>query len=219
METELEVQERVEKNKSHKHDLREKGMIPAVVYGKNVGSISIAVDAKELKNILEEAGLNALISMKINENGKTKKHKVLVKAVQRDPVRRDLVHADFHQVSLKDRVHATVPIHLAGSAPGVVVGGVLTPLMRRVEVECLATKIPDSIAVDISGLAIGEAITVADLILPPDVKVIEDRHALVVTVSAAEKAPVEPEAPPREEPAAEAREEGEETKYGHSQRA
>lgn len=212
METELEVQARVENNKSHKHNLREKGMIPAVVYGKNVGSISIAVDAKELKNILEEAGSNALISMKIQENGKTKKHKVLVKAVQRDPVRRNLVHADFHQISLKDKVHATVPIHLTGSAPGVVAGGVLTPLMRRVEVECMATKIPDSITIDISGLDIGEAVTVADLILPPDVKVIEELHAPVVSVSAAEKAPVEPEPPAREEPAAEAKGAGEEAR-------
>lgn len=212
METELEVQARVEKNKSHKHDLREKGMIPAVVYGKNVGSVSIAVDAKELKNILKEAGSNALISMKIVENGKTKKHKVLVKAVQRDPVRRDLIHADFHQVSLKDKVHAAVPIHLTGSAPGVLAGGVLTPLMRRVEVECLATKIPDSITVDISGLDIGEAVTVADLILPPDVKVIEDRYAPVVSVSTAEKPPVEVEAPAKEEAAPEAREAGEAAK-------
>lgn len=212
METELEVQARTAKNDSYKHDLREKGLIPAIVYGKNVGSISIAVDAKELKNILEEAGSNALISMKIKENGKTKEHKVLVKAVQRDPIRRDLIHADFHQVSLEDKVHATVPIHLTGSAPGVAAGGVLTPLMRRVEVECLATKIPDSITVDISGLDIGEAITVADLVPPPDVKVIEDRHAPVVTVSAAEKAPAEPEAPAKEEAVAEAREARDEAK-------
>lgn len=212
METELEATARTETTKSHKHDLREKGLIPAVVYGKNVGSISIAVDAKELRSILEEAGSNALISMKIKENGKTKKHKVLVKAVQRDPVRRELLHADFHQVSLKDRVHASVPIHLKGAAPGVTAGGVLTPLLRRVEVECLATKIPESIAVDVSGLDIGEAVTVADLIVPPDVKVLEELQAPVVTVSTAAKPVAEAEAPAREEPAEENREIKEEAK-------
>lgn len=198
----MEAQARKERTRSHKHDLREKGMIPAVVYGKNVGSISIAVDAKELKGILEEVGSNALISMKITGNGKIRKHKVLLKEVQRDPIRHDLVHADFHQVSVKDRVHATVPIHLVGTAPGVMEGGVLTSLMRRVEVECLATKIPDYITVDISGLGLGEAVTIADLVLPPDVKILEGLSAPVVTVAAAEKAVAEVEAPAGEEPAA-----------------
>lgn len=194
MERELEALARTEKGKSHVNKLREKGLVPAVVYGKNVGSISIAVDAKELQSILEEAS-NSLISMKVKDSGKTKKHKVLVKAVQRDPVRRDLVHADFHQVSLKDRVHATVPVLLAGKAPGVAAGGVLTPLLRRVEVECLAAKIPDSITVDVSGLDLGDTITVADLTLPPEVKVLESGHTPVATVAAADKAPVEPAAP------------------------
>lgn len=215
MESELEGRTRLEKTGSNKHQLREKGMIPAVVYGKNVGSISIAVDAKDLKKILEEAGSNALINMKIKDNGKTRKCKVLVKAVQRDPVRRDLIHADFHQISLKDKVHATVPVHLTGSAPGVAAGGVLNPLMRRVEVECLATKIPDSIYVDISGLDIGDVITVADLNLPSEIKVLEDHNAPVVTVSAAVKAVAETAAPAgevKEEKATEAREAGEEDK-------
>lgn len=202
MERELNVQTRKERTKSHKHDLRVKGMIPAVVYGKNVGSISIAVDAKDLREILEEAGSSALISMKIKENGKTRKHKVLIKAVQRDPIRHELIHADFHQVSVKDRVRATVPVHLVGSAPGAVEGGVLTSLIRRVEVECRAASIPDSITVDISGLELGDTITVADLVPPPEVKIIEDRSAPVVTVAAAEKAEAEAQPLTAEEPAA-----------------
>ncbi|MCL6558693.1 MAG: 50S ribosomal protein L25 [Firmicutes bacterium] len=200
---ELEALLRPEENKSHKRELREKGLIPAVVYGKNVGSMSIAVDAKELSSILEKAGPNTLIDMRVKENGKTKKHKVVVKAVQHDPIRRDLLHADFHQVSLKDKVHAIVPVHLTGTAQGVVAGGVLSPILRRVEVECLPTRIPEAIKVDVSGLGIGEAITVADLVLPPDVKVIEDKHAAVVTVAAAEAPLAGAEGPAKEGMAAE----------------
>jgi len=192
MEPELEVQKRLEKTNSHTHEMRNKGMIPAVVYGKNVGSLAIEVDAKELQKILVEAGSNALISMKFNENGKTKQHKVLVKAVQRDPLRRNLVHADFHQISLKDRVHATVPIVLNGTAPGVALGGILTPLLRRIEVECLPTKIPDAITVDISSLEVGGVISVGELVLPPEVRINEDLHTAVVTVAAPGKEPVEP---------------------------
>ena len=201
MEPELEVRKRLDKTSSHTHEIRNKGLIPAVVYGKNIGAMAIEVDAKELQKILAEAGSNALISMKINENGKTKKYKVLVKAVQRDPLRRVLVHADFHQISLKDRIHTTVPIVLNGTAPGVVMGGVLTPLLRRVEVECLPTKIPDAINVDISGLEVGDVISVADLVLPPDVRINEDLHAAGVTIAAPAREPVETAAEPDEEKA------------------
>lgn len=192
MDPELEAQKRVGKTRSHTHEIRNQGLIPAVVYGKNVGSIAIEVDARELQKILKDAGSNALISMKFNENGRTKKHKVLVKAVQRDPLRHNLIHADFQQISLKDRIHTTIPIVLNGTAPGVVMGGTLTPLMRRIEVECLATQIPDAITVDISGLNVGDVISVSDLVLPSDIRVNEDSHAAVVTVAAPGREPVEP---------------------------
>lgn len=202
MELELEVTKRLDKTSSHTHEIRNKGSIPAVVYGKNVGSMAIEVDARELQKILAQAGSNALISMKYNENGKTSRHKVLVKAVQRDPLRHNLVHADFHQISLEDRIRTAVPVFLKGTAPGVAMGGILTPLMRRVEVECLPAQIPDAITVDISGLGVGAVISVADLVLPPDVRINEDLNAAVVTVAAPGKEPVEPVATTKEEKAA-----------------
>ena len=198
MEHELNVQARLGKTKSNRRSLREKGMVPAVVYGKNVGSIAIAVSAAEMRKILNEAGSNALISMNIDENGKTNKYKVLVKAIQRDPLRRDLIHIDYHQVSMKDKVHATVPVLLEGTPPGLSAGGILTPLMRRVEVECLADRIPESISVDISGLEIGDVLTVADLKLLDGVKILDDREVPVVTV-VAERQEVEEETPVEEE--------------------
>jgi large subunit ribosomal protein L25 len=198
MEHELNVQARVDKTKSNRRSLREKGMVPAVVYGKNVGSIAIAVSAAEMRKILNEAGSNALISMKIDENGKTNKYKVLVKAIQRDPLRRNLVHIDYHQVSMKDKVHANVPVLLEGTPRGLIAGGVLTPLMRRVEVECLADRIPESITVDISGLEIGDVLTVADLELPDGVKILDDLEVPVVTV-VAERQEVEEVTPVEEE--------------------
>lgn len=201
MELELEVQTRLDKTGSHTHEIRDKGGIPAVVYGKNVGSMAIEVDARKLQKILTQAGSNALISMKYNENGKTSQHKVLVKAVQRDPLHHNLVHADFHQISLRDRIRTTVPIVLEGTAPGVVMGGILTPLMRRVEVECLPAQIPDGITVDISGLEVGDVVSVADLVLPPDVRLNEDLRATVVTVAAPGKEPVENVAIAKEETA------------------
>lgn len=184
MNKELEAQVRSGRNKSQKKELLKKGFIPAVVYGKNMDSIAVSVKTNELKKIVEEAGSNALINMKIRQNEKTINHQVLVKSVQRHPVNRTLIHADFHQVSLKDKVTATVNIHLTGIASGVTKGGMLSQLLWGFEVECLASSIPDTFVVDISSLEIGEGITLADLELPPGVKIIGDECALVVSIAA-----------------------------------
>ena len=150
MNKELEAQVRSGRSKSQKKELLKKGFIPAVVYGKNMDSIAVSVKTNELKKIVEEAGSNALINMKIRQNEKTINHQVLVKSVQHHPVNRTLIHADFHQVSLKDKVTATVNIHYRHC---------LRCHQRRmlsqlygIEVECLASSIPDTFVVDISNL-------------------------------------------------------------------
>lgn len=183
MNKELVAQVRSGGNKRQKQDLLKRGFIPAVVYGKNMDSFAISVNTNELKKILEEAGSNALIHMKIKRNEETMSHQVLVKSVQHHPVNRTLIHADFHQVSLKDKVNATVNIHLTGIAPGVAKGGILTQLLWGFEVECLASGIPETFVVDISSLEVGEEITLADLVLPQGVKIIGDEHAHVVAIA------------------------------------
>lgn len=199
MNKELEAQVRLGRNKSHKKDLLKRGFIPAVVYGKNMDSFAISVNTNELKKILEEAGSNALINMKIRQNGETRNHQVLVKSVQHEPVLRTLIHADFHQVSSKDKVSATVNINLTGIAPGVAKGGILTQQIWGIEVECLVSSIPDTLMVDISSLDIGEEITLADLVLPPGVKVIGDGHAHVVAIAAQAAEAAEAAPPVKEE--------------------
>ena len=180
---ELEAQVRSGRNKRQKEELLKRGFIPAVVYGKNMDSFAISVNTNELKKILGEAGSNALIQMKIKQDQKTITHQVLVKSVQHDPVKRTLIHADFHQVSLKDKVTATVNIQLTGIAPGVAKGGILAQQLWGFEVECLVSSIPDTFVVDVSGLDIGDEITLADLVLPPGVKLIGDEHAHVVAIA------------------------------------
>lgn len=178
----MDAKLRLEKNKSHKHSLRKNGFVPAVIYGKSMNSTAITVNANELQKIMHEAGSNALIHISIKREDATEDHQVLVKSVQREPLHGTLIHVDFHQVSLKDTVTATVPVHLTGAAPGVAKGGILAQPMRAVEVECLASNIPESITVDISGLDIGQEITLADLVLPQGVKAVGDGHAHVVAI-------------------------------------
>jgi large subunit ribosomal protein L25 len=184
MNKELEAQVRLGKNKSHNKDLLKKGFIPAVVYGKNMDSLAVSVNINALKKILAEAGSNALIHMKIRQNEETRDHQVLLKSVQHEPVSRTLIHADFHEVSLVDKILATVNIHLTGIAPGVAKGGILSQQLWKLEVECLAASIPETIIVDISGLDVGDGITLADLALPAGVRAIGEGHAHVATVVA-----------------------------------
>ncbi len=183
MKNELAAQVRLKKNKSYKRKMREKGFIPAVIYGKSIDSIAVSVNTNELRKILVEAGSNALIQMSVEQNGETENHQVLVKSVQHDPVRRNIIHVDFHQVSLVDKVNANVPIQLTGEAAGVSKGGVMVCQMRGVDVECLASNIPEVITVDVSSLEIGDVITLADLTLPPGVKAIGEDHAHVVAIN------------------------------------
>jgi large subunit ribosomal protein L25 len=195
----LNAQLRLEKNKAHKNILRKNGFVPAVIYGKSTDSMPVAVNAYELQKIMKEAGSNAIINMSVKRDGAAEEHQVLVKSVQRDPLHGNLIHVDFHQVSLKDMVTATVPVHLSGSAPGVAKGGVLAQPMRSLEVECLASNIPDEITVDISGLDIGQEITLADLTLPQGVKALGEPHAHVVAIYTTRSIEVEEVAAAKEE--------------------
>jgi large subunit ribosomal protein L25 len=187
----LDAQVRLERNKFHKHSLRKNGFVPAVIYGKSMNSMAIAVNTNELQKIMGEAGSNALIHLSIKKDGAAEDHQVLVKSVQRDALHGTLIHVDFHQVSLKDTVTATVPVHLEGNAPGVSKGGILAQPMRAVEVECLASNIPDAITLDISNLDIGQEITLADLVLPQGVKAIGEGHSHVVAIYTARSTDVE----------------------------
>lgn len=187
----LNAQVRMGKNKAHKRELSKNGFIPAVIYGKNITSRAIAVNANEIQKIMNAAGPNALIHISIKQEKGNEDHQVLVKSVQREALHSTLIHVDFHKVSLKDVVNASVPIYLSGSAPGVSQGGILAQPMRAVEVECLASNIPDAITVDISNLDVGQEITLADLDLPQGVKAIGDGHAHVVSIYTTRSAEVD----------------------------
>jgi large subunit ribosomal protein L25 len=199
MEAKLEARVRREKNKGYIRQLKAKGLIPGVLYGKNLNSIPVSLSAGKLHKILVQEGSNALINLKIKNNNTSKTYKVMVKAVQYDPLRRTPVHIDFYRYALKEKIRAEVAVSFSGSAPGVAAGGILNPVMRRVEVECLPREIPESITVDISNLDLGESITVSELVPPPGVTVIDDPDAPVVAVTGREAAEAETGAPAGEE--------------------
>jgi large subunit ribosomal protein L25 len=179
--------------------LRAAGRIPAVVYGKGAESKAISIDPSALQRVLQSsgAGINTLIELSLDGTTRT----VLVKELQRDPVRGRPLHTDFYLVELDKTVEVSVPIHLVGKAPGVELGGILDHPLREIELECLPRAIPERVDVDVSALGIGDSIHVRDLELPEGASVRTDGNLAVASVIAPAVV---------EEPVAEELEEGEE---------
>lgn len=190
--------------KSTVKQIRKNGGIPGVVYGKEIGSMNISVDAKDLKKILSSVtGRNTLINMSVNGGKQT----VMVKSLQMDPVDRSIRHVDFQQVSKGSKIKTVVPIQLVGTPKGVALGGVIQHDLRSAEIECLPNEIPEAIKVDISGLEIGDVISVSDLNVPTGVRLLDHQHTTVVglaTMKAPEPAG-QPEVPPEPEQEAKAK--------------
>ena len=113
---------------------------------------------------------------------------MLIKEVQRDPARGDLLHVDFHKVDLDTEVQTTVPLVLVGEDARENDGGFSSQTLRDLQITCLPTKIPEQIEVDISGLKIGETLTVGDLTLPEGVQAMDDPDVGIVTIVAPRRA-------------------------------
>ncbi|HAZ09944.1 MAG TPA: 50S ribosomal protein L25 [Candidatus Omnitrophica bacterium] len=198
---ELKANLREEKGKELNKKLRNAGMVPGVVYRKGEETLSLKIDSKSLSKVLRtEAGENVIIKLFVEGDKKKKERIVVIKEIQKDPVKDVLVHLDLNEISLTETLKVKVPIISKGEAAGVKQeGGVLQHVMWEVEVECLPTNIPDKIEVDITNLKIGETLSIKDILLPEGVKILGDPESIVFsvehvkTVEEAVAAPVEGE--------------------------
>lgn len=198
---ELKANLREEKGKELNKKLRASGLVPGVLYRKGEASISLKVDSKSLSKALHtEAGENVIIKLFVEGDKKKKERIVVVKEIQEDPVKDNLVHFDLNEISLTETLKVKVPLAAKGEAIGVKQeGGVLQHVMWEVEVECLPTNIPDKIEVDITNLKMGNTLSIKDVPSPDGVKILGDPESIVFsvehvkTVEEAVAAPVEGE--------------------------
>jgi large subunit ribosomal protein L25 len=187
--------------------LRHQGRLPAVVYGSHSAATSIELDMHEFERIYARSGRTQLIDLVV---GSGSAHKVLVKEVQVSPRRATLLHVDFHQVSLLERLQVEVPVSVTGDTELVRAGEAdVLHVMHSIRVECVPTKIPEVIEVDISGLhEIDAAVRVSDVQLPEGVTAVADPDDVIVKLAARrvsaepEEAPAAEEAEPEAEAAA-----------------
>jgi large subunit ribosomal protein L25 len=170
--------------------LRRTGQVPGVIYGGNGEPQLFAVDGRILRNTLSHSGAILQVAL---DGGDT--NPVLVKDVQRHPVKGHAVHVDLLRVDMKVAIQTTVTLELLGadSAPGVVEGGVLSQGVIELNIEALPGDIPDSIQFDASGLHINETATLSELTAPAGVTLLDDPETVLATVTPPTVEPVEEE--------------------------
>jgi large subunit ribosomal protein L25 len=191
----LDAQARQETGKAKVKDLREKGFIPAVVYGEGKVSLAIKVSHHELLRLIHQHRLeNAVLNLKIKDDKKNKPLSCLLKETQYDPVTGDIIHVDFNEISLTKVIKVNVPVVAKGEPIGVKQeGGSLEHILWEIEVECLPADIPKEIEIDVSHLNMGESIHIKDIKFPDNVKILNSPDAMVLLVAAPikEEVPVE----------------------------
>jgi large subunit ribosomal protein L25 len=180
--------------------LRRQGLTPAVLYGRGQDPQVLEIDTREASRVLGRVSGSTLVELKVGDET----HQVLVREVQRDPIRRDVLHVDFLRVAMDVAIRAAVPIDVVGEAPAVkTLGGVLVMGLDEIEVEALPADLPDRVTVDLTSLTqIGQAITVGDIYPGKGVKVLTHLEELIarVTAQAAEEVEVVEEVAPAVEP-------------------
>jgi large subunit ribosomal protein L25 len=162
--------------------LRREGLTPANVYGHNVESRAIQVPTEDLHHVLKTAGRNEIVYLRLDGDDP---RPTFVRDVQQNPVTDVVLHVDFLQISLKEKVRADVPIHLIGLSPAVdTFGGILMHGLDHVTVEALPTEVPDFFELDVTPLVeINQALHVSDLELPEDVVMLTDVEQVVAKVA------------------------------------
>jgi large subunit ribosomal protein L25 len=177
--------------KSKVKTLRNEGILPAVLYGAGIESTPIELDLREATKALAHVGASTLISLKLGNTN----HQVLLREVQRDYIRGDILHIDFLKVSMDVAIRTEVPIELIGESLAVrELGGLLVSGLSEIEVEALPGNLPDKFEVDLSAIkSMDDVITVADLEIGEGVEVLTSEDEVLASVVYQEEEEIEEE--------------------------
>lgn len=179
---ELKVDEREVLGKKVKF-LRKKGLVPVHLFGHKVDSMALQGEAAVVGKVVSQAGKTRLVSLTVGQAGKSRN--VMVREVQRDPIRGSLVHVDFYEVDMAEKIRVEVPILIVGESPALKIReNMLHQGLSSLVIECLPDKMPDKVDVDISSIKeVEEAVRVKDLHIP-DVVIVNEPDLVIAKVSA-----------------------------------
>ena len=197
METvEIQIEPRDSGSKGKVKELRRQGKLPGVFYGPKAQTVPLELDRKEFLSRVADLEGSRLIRIK-SASPLLADRVALVKELQFHPVTGEVIHADFYEVDLTAKIRVKVPLHFVGKAEGVVRGGILQPVVREVEVECLPMDIPEYFNVEVSALDIGHSLHITDLPMREGVVAVYETNFTLVTVvpPTVEEAPAAEAAP------------------------
>jgi large subunit ribosomal protein L25 len=162
--------------------LRGNGRVPAVIYGREVKSQNLEINAKEISDLIQHSfSENLLVDLSV-ENDERAKRLALVQEVQHHPVNGRVLHVDFHEIGENDKITVQVPLENTGEAVGVKIGGgVLEHVLFKVKVRCLPKDLPERIIVDVTNLELGKSIHIGEIKAPEGVEILGDKHIPVLT--------------------------------------
>jgi large subunit ribosomal protein L25 len=162
--------------------LRREGKLPAVIYGHGIDPISIVLDARSSSRTLARASSSTLVTIELEG----KQYPTLVREKQLDFIRNSIIHVDFLAVSMTEKITASVGVQVVGEAPAVKeFGAILVTGLTELEVECLATDLPERFTVDVSELTeISAGIYVKDVVAPANVEILSDLEEMIVVATA-----------------------------------
>lgn len=176
---ELKAERREETGKGSARALRKQGKAPAILYGKDIEAVPLAISVKDFFDWEHHGGSPVL---NLNLDGKT--YPVVVKEVSRDILKDSLLHIDFQKVKLDEKITTIVPLSVVGEAvcPGIKQGGVLQHGVSEIEVEALPGDLPDHLEIDLSTMEIGDAFKVKEITPPSGVKILSEPEEVIVTI-------------------------------------
>ncbi|MDQ1257893.1 MAG: large subunit ribosomal protein [Candidatus Hydrogenedentes bacterium] len=178
------VQTRPGEGRAKVRKLRNKGLVPGVVYGGDQAPLSIAFGGRAFGHLVHsKGGQHAIVQLDV-EDDPSLSTPALLKAVAHHPVRGEAIHADFLRIRLDERISTMVPLRFEGQAIGLRDGGIMDHQVREIEVECLALEVPDEIVVNVTELKIGDTIHAGELAVPEGVTIVTDPERPVAAVLA-----------------------------------
>jgi large subunit ribosomal protein L25 len=206
---ELNAKVREKSGKGAAKQLRRNKSIPAIVYGRKIDPILLALDTAEFAKIVREQGMSGLfLDLKIDNAEQTKK-KVMLKETQMDVFGKHYLHVDLQEIDMDQEITVSIPVQAVGTSQGVKEGGLLQIIRRELNVICKPTDRPEAVTIDISGMEVGDSIHVSEIDLGENIKIPYEMDFTVLTVIPP-TAEAEPEGEDEDEPeeaAAEAAEE------------
>jgi large subunit ribosomal protein L25 len=188
----LDVKQRERTGSRESRRLRAEGLVPGVLYGRGKSPHPICVPERELRRALTgDHGLHAILDVVLD--GQKTTHASILKEAQRDPVKGRVLHVDLQEVRLDQPITAQVVVELVGEPTGVTEGGVLSQVVREINVEALPMEIPDRLELDVSGMAIGDTLRLVDLPVREGVTYLDDPEETVLATVTMPTRVVEPE--------------------------